>query len=206
MHDQSPKPALLVFLKYPEPGRVKTRLAAEIGPVEATGLYRKWIGTVLRNVQPVRPAVRVVGYFAGAAANRFAEWEPYVDAWQEQPKGDLGTRLSDGFEWSHRDSRPVIAIGTDCPDLTASHVRSALEMLREYDMALGPATDGGYYLVGSARHVPGLFDGVRWSSPQTLADQRRRCDRLGLSVGLLPPLADIDTLDDWQAYQRRGRE
>ena len=69
----------------------------------------------------------------------------------------------------------------------------------------GPATDGGYYLVGTARHLPGFFDGVRWSSPHTLSDHLTRCREWGWSTGLLPELADIDTGDDWQAYlERRG--
>jgi glycosyltransferase A (GT-A) superfamily protein (DUF2064 family) len=73
------------------------------------------------------------------------------------------------------------------------------------DVVFGPAGDGGYYLVGTRRHVPGLFDGVRWSSPHTLADHRARCQQLGLSVALLPTLDDIDTAADWVAYEARGK-
>jgi len=199
-----PSPVLLVFLKYPEPGKVKTRLAAELGAEAAAGLYRAWVGGVLRSVQPARTVVRVVGFFDGAPAERFAEWAPLVDEWLPQPTGDLGERLASGFAWAHERGGPVLAIGTDCPDLHASHVGAAVEYLQNTDVTFGPASDGGYYLIGTRRHVPGFFDGVRWSSPQTLTDHRERCRELGLSVALLPELADIDTAADLLAYKARG--
>src|SRR5262245_34643543 len=171
---------LLVFMKYPEPGKVKTRLADKLGAEVAAALYREWIGDVLRNVQPVREEARIVGYFDGATANRFSEWDGLVDEWREQPAGDLGIRLADGFEWGHRQGPPVIAIGTDCLELTAGHVESALADLHKYDAVFGPTTDGGYYLVGTRTHVPSLFDAVRWSSPHTLADNLERCRSIGL--------------------------
>jgi uncharacterized protein len=198
-------PILLVFLKYPEPGRVKTRLAEELGDEAAAALYRTWIGIVLRSVQPVRGTACVVGYFDGATADRFAVWDGYVDEWREQPPGDLGVRLATGFEWGHRRGGPVVAIGTDCLDLTARHVESALELLRECDAVFGPTTDGGYYLVGTRTHVPGFFDGIRWSSPHTLGDHLERCRALGLRAPVMDELADIDAAADWRAYEARGK-
>jgi rSAM/selenodomain-associated transferase 1 len=198
-------PVLLVFLKYPEPGRVKTRLAAEFGAEAAARLYRDWVGGVLRAVQSARPAMHVVGYFDGAPAERFAEWAPLADEWLAQPAGELGERLSAGFAWGHERGGPVLAIGTDCLDLHTFHLRMAIEYLRTADVVFGPASDGGYYLVGTRRHVPGFFDGVRWSSRHTLADHRAHCRDLGLSVALLPELADIDTAADLLAYEARGK-
>jgi uncharacterized protein len=196
---------LLVFAKYPEPGKVKTRLADELGTEVAAELYHEWIGTVLRSVQPVRHAVYIVGYFDGAPADRFSNWDGLVDEWREQPDGDLGFRLANGFEWGHRRGRPVIAIGTDCLDLTADHVESALARLHEYDAVFGPTADGGYYLVGTRTHVPGFFDGIRWSSPHALSDNLERCRTLGLRFSLFDELADIDTAADWRAYQARSK-
>jgi uncharacterized protein len=198
-------PLLLVFLKYPEPGKVKTRLADELGQDVAASLYREWIGTVLRNMQPLRGTVCIIGCFDGAPVERFSEWNRYVDEWQEQPAGDLGSRLTQGFEWAHRRGGPVIAIGTDCLDLTARHVESALELLRECDGVFGPTTDGGYYLVGTRTQVLGFFEGVRWSSPHTLSDHLERCRALRLRSCLTEQLADIDTAADWRAYQARSR-
>ncbi|HJZ90081.1 MAG TPA: TIGR04282 family arsenosugar biosynthesis glycosyltransferase [Gemmataceae bacterium] len=199
----SAQPVLLVFVKYPEPGKVKTRLASELGAETAASLYRDWVGMVLRAVQPVRPEVRVVGYFDGAPAGRFAEWDQYVDLWLEQPGGALGFRLAAAFDWAYDRGHPLLAIGTDCLDLNAGHVISAVNFLRDHEAVFGPATDGGYYLVGTRRHIPGFFEGVRWSSPHTLADQLARAHDLGCEYVLLPTLADIDTAADWRAYRER---
>lgn len=198
-----PGSTLVVFLKYPEPGKVKTRLAADLGAVSAANLYRDWIGVVLRNVQPVRPAVHLVGYFDGAPAERFSEWSILVDEWLPQPAGDLGSRLTVAFEWGHARGGPVLAIGTDCLELRAKQILDSLSRLTDHDVVFGPATDGGYYLVGSSRHIPGLFDGIRWSSAETLADQIQHCETQGLRVALLDSLEDIDTAADWQRYQQR---
>lgn len=198
-------PVLLVFLKYPDPGKVKTRLAAEVGPERAAELYRGWIGAVLRNVQSLRPAVRVVGYFDGAPAERFAEWDDLVDLWLEQPDGGLGDRLAAGFHWAFGQGRPVLAIGTDCPELTAGHVTHALTLLGEFEVVFGPTADGGYYLVGARRRIPAFFERVRWSSPHTLTDHLVQTHHVGASSVLLPELADIDTAADLRAYEARGK-
>src|SRR5262245_13926016 len=196
---------LLVFVKFPVPGKVKTRLADELGTEVAAAHYREWIGRVLRNVQPTRESLHVVGYFDGATADGFSEWNGLVDDWRQQPAGDLGIRLADGFEWGHRRGQPVIAIGTDCLEMTAGHVESALADLHKYDVVFGPATDGGYYLVGTRTHVPGLFDAIRWSSAHTLADNLQRCRSLGMRCSLLEELTDIDTAADWWAHHPPGK-
>lgn len=196
---------VLVFLKYPEPGRVKTRLAAAVGADRAAALYREWIGVVLRAVQPVRERATLIGFHDGGPAARFAEWSALVDEWWPQPAGDLGTRLAAGFADAHTRGGSILAVGTDCPEVDGRQLAQALDLLHHCDAVFGPAADGGYYLVGTARHLPGLFEGVRWSSPDTLSGHLGRCRERGWSVGLLPELADIDTGDDWQAFlARRG--
>jgi acetyl-CoA carboxylase biotin carboxylase subunit len=95
---------------------------------------------------------------------------------------------------------PVVAIGTDCLELDAQLLRAAFAILRTHDAVFGPATDGGYYLVGTARYLDGFFDAVRWSSSDTLADHTTQCANRGFSFELLPARADIDTWDDWLAY------
>lgn len=186
-------PSLVVFLKWPEPGKVKTRLAADIGDVRAAQLYHGWIGQVLTAIQPVRPNTRVIGYFDGAPANRFTEWGDLVDDWVEQPSGDLGHRLDAAFR---QFPPPIIAIGTDCLTLHARHIDDSLRSLESSDVVFGPAIDGGYYLVAARTHWGGLFDHVRWSSEETLKDHVTRCRSLGLSVSLLEMMSDIDNAAD----------
>jgi rSAM/selenodomain-associated transferase 1 len=198
-----PTETILVFVKAPEPGRVKTRLAATVGPDRAAALYRGWVGTVFGALQPLRPGVRLVGYFDGGPRAAFAEWETLADDWWPQPPGDLGERLAAGFGRGLAAAGPVLAVGTDCLELDAALVADAFGALADANVVFGPAPDGGYYLVGLGADRPGLFDGIRWSGPHTLADHLARCRASGWSVALLPPRADIDTWDDWTAYRSR---
>jgi rSAM/selenodomain-associated transferase 1 len=194
---------VLVFLKHPTPGKVKTRLAESVGLDRAAALYREMVDVVLAALQPVRGSARVVGYYDGAAEAAFTDWHRLVDEWWPQPAGGLGERLEAGFARGHADGGPVVAVGTDCLEIDAGLTGEAFAALAAHDAAFGPAHDGGYYLVGTARHLPGFFAGVRWSSEHTLADHLARCREAGRSVALLPPLHDIDTHADWLAYRRR---
>lgn len=194
--------SLLVFLKHPAAGKVKTRLAASIGPERAAALYRQWIGLVFDRLQPLRNQIPIVACYDGAPLQDFAPWEALADEWWPQSAGDLGHRLHDAFEKAHARGGPVVAIGTDCLDLDASALQEALDLLAEKDVVFGPATDGGYYLVGTARLLPGFFQGIPWSSSETLEAHLALCRGQGWSVGLLPPRRDIDTWEDWLFHCR----
>lgn len=189
-------PVLLVFLKYPVAGSVKTRLASSIGEREAAEHYGRWITSVLEKLQSLRRSIRIVGCFDGAAQSAFLPWDELVDDWWPQPEGDLGRRLELAFAAAGNSEGRVAAIGTDCLDLDADLVRAAFEMLAERDVVFGPATDGGYYLVGTSRPIPGFFAEIPWSTANTLAAHLERCRQHGYRVGLLPKRSDIDTWED----------
>lgn len=193
-------PTLLVLLKYPSSGQVKTRLAESVGADRAAAMYRVWIGSVLEMVQPLRKQFRVVGYFDGALRSDFQSWESMADQWWPQPAGDLGYKLEAGFARAFLDDQPVLAIGTDCLDLDASLIHEAIVQLETHDVVFGPALDGGYYLVGTRRKLPSFFAGVVWSSHDTLQSHRAVCERCAWTIATLPTLRDIDTWDDWQAH------
>jgi rSAM/selenodomain-associated transferase 1 len=192
----------LVFLKYPRPGEVKTRLAASIGPRRAAALYREWIKLVLAQLQPLRDRILVVGYFDGATREAFGPWLSLADEWWAQPAGDLGERLRAGFEAAHARGGPVVAIGTDCLELDAPLLQAAFGALEENPAVFGPSLDGGYYLVGTARELPGFFRDIPWSSACTLSAHLSRCAANGWPVGLLPARRDIDTGEDWLEHCR----
>ncbi len=200
---------ILVFTKMPTPGAVKTRIAATIGNEKACELYRDWIGRVFRQLQPLRPACRVAGYFTGGGKIAFAEWSALTDDWLPQPPGDLGARLARAFAAELFPADPAFGrrfvLGTDCLDVTPEIVNAARAALVTHDAVFGPAQDGGYYLIGlRAPAAAGFFDGVRWSSEHALADQLERCRALGLTFALLPTLRDLDTEADWLAWQQEN--
>ena len=136
---------VLVLLKDPRPGQVKTRLAAVCGARRAAILYREWIGFVLARLQPLRGPVSVVGYFDGATKDAFAHWDSLVDDWWAQPKGDLGERLAAGFEVAHLGGGPVVAIGTDCLDVDAPLLRNGFEILRH--QPAGRSVSPGHFFI-----------------------------------------------------------
>ena len=195
-------PVLLVFLKHPTPGQVKTRLAGTIGNDEATSLYGQWISLVLNKLQSLRGNVRLIGYYDGASADKFSEWQLLADEWWPQPTADLGSRLEAGFQKAFTaPARGCLAVGTDCLELGVEDVVTATHALEQYDAVFGPAHDGGYYLVGTQSLLPDFFHGIRWSSPQTLEDHLRRCNENRWSVSLLSRRRDIDSYEDLLAYR-----
>jgi rSAM/selenodomain-associated transferase 1 len=197
--------SVLVFLKWPEPGRVKTRLASTVGPERAAALYRHWVGVILGDLQPLRSATRLVGYFDGAPQEAFRDWHALADDWWPQPTGDLGERLVAGFGRAFHLGGPVLAVGTDCLEIDAGLLLQAFEQLTHRDAVFGPTSDGGYYLIGLSAARPDLFRSVRWSSPSTLDDHLHCCRENGWSVSLLSMRHDIDTEKDWRAYLLRAR-
>ncbi|MGL4460566.1 MAG: TIGR04282 family arsenosugar biosynthesis glycosyltransferase [Planctomycetia bacterium] len=205
-----------VFLKHPTPGRVKTRLAAALGAVEAARLYADWVGRILASLDPLRKtpvlpdnsSYVTLGWYAGGAAADFALWDDFVDRWEAQPDLDLGGRLDALFRRAFAGEftagappKAVVAVGTDCLDVNATVIADAVRRLDRSDVALGPAFDGGYYLLASRKYVAGLFADVRWSTEHAAADQNAACLRCGLTVDRLPPLRDLDDAEAWAAYQ-----
>jgi rSAM/selenodomain-associated transferase 1 len=196
--------SVLVFMKCPEPGMVKTRLATTVGAEPAATLYRQWISLVLGQLQPLRSTTRLVGYFDGGSLEAFRDWHALADDWWPQPTGDLGERLVAGFESGFDLGGPVLAVGTDCVEMEADLLLQAFEELLRQDVVFGPTLDGGYYLIGLSVARPELFRSIRWSSPFTLDDHLRCCREKGWSVFLLPRRHDIDTENDWRAYLLRS--
>lgn len=192
-----------VFLKEPVPGKVKTRLATKIGNAAAALLYSSWLDEIFDRLQSLRSQVRLVALFDGVGEHAFDRWHGFADDWIPQASGDLGNRLDAAFRLLTQGNRHALAIGTDCLELNEDRLLEAFDRLERADVVLGPATDGGYYLIGCQRHYEGLFDRVRWSSEQTLANQFTRATELRLRCEQLQPMSDIDTWEDWCEYCRR---
>ncbi len=194
--------ALFLFLRFPEPGKAKTRLIPELGAERAAEVYRKMAEQVADIVRELdRPGLLKVAYFSPADKGlEIREWLGNGFHFVAQPEGDLGRRLEDAFVGAFRKgARRIIALGTDCVEITGEILSEAFEALHQVDAAIGPALDGGYYLMGLNRPCHSVFRGIPWSTDKTLRETLARLRGCGLNVRLLPPLMDIDTPEDLAA-------
>lgn len=186
-------PQLYVMVKEPHPGRVKTRLGREIGHVQAAWWFRRQVAGLLRRVRDPRwrVSLAVSPDAEGLASRVWPADLPRVP----QGRGDLGDRM--GRVLRGAPPGPVCVIGADIPGINAVRVAEAFALLGRHDAVIGPAPDGGYWLIGlkRSRAVPrSLFAGVRWSTSSARADTLASLG--GLSVGEAATLRDVDTVAD----------
>ena len=193
---------VLVFLKAPRAGYVKTRLAATIGGAAANQLYRE---LAERQLAVIPPHWRFEVCYAPRGARReMVAWLGRRTRLRLQEGNDLGARLTTAFRTTfERGSNRVLAIGADCPDLDAACLNAAANALDDCDAVLGPAKDGGYYLIGMRRNLPRLFEDIAWSSSAVLRTTLERARESKASVRLLAEKEDIDDFDSLQRYRSR---
>jgi rSAM/selenodomain-associated transferase 1 len=191
---------LMIFTRYPEAHGVKTRLIPALGAEGAAQLHREMTERTVRTARPLRQlGIEVEVRFTGGDATRMQEAFGQDLRYVDQGEGDLGQRLSAAFEAG---PFPAIAIGTDCPDLSTHHLLEAFAALREHDVVLGPANDGGYYLIGLGLSAPSIFEGIAWGSANVCVDTQRRIADQHLSIALLSPLSDVDQPEDLPIWER----
>ena len=181
---------LVLFCKYPKPGEAKTRLIPALGAEGAAEVHRqlaeRTVGVLLEaGIGEVKIA------YTGADEADFREWLGRDIALVEQVDGDLTARLL-----SQIDPAPVIFFGADTPDLSPAIVRAAVAALEDSEVVIGPAEDGGYYLIGMAGALCELITDMPWSTSKVLPETLRRLDGLGIEPHILPTLADCDRPDD----------
>jgi rSAM/selenodomain-associated transferase 1 len=195
--------ALVVFAKAPIPGQVKTRLCPPLTPDEAATVHGSF---VLDTLERTKAAVSkfhlpVDRYLACAPSSALAFFrimeERQAVRLLDQEGDDLGARMDEVFHtlFSRGYGRVIIA-GTDVPSLPLETYHQAVQLLDRYDAILGPALDGGYYLIGLKKVAPPLFRDIPWSTDRVLALTNEKAAMLGLSVGVLPEWRDVDTIDD----------
>lgn len=198
--------SLIVFLKHPEAGKVKTRLTPALGAETAAELYRALCEEVLGATVP-RPGEyeRLVFFAPSRATEAMRAWLPGLRL-LPQVGDDLGARMAAAFTRAFgRGAERVAIVGTDAPAISRSTVTEALDALDRADIALGPAEDGGYYLLALREPHPELLEGVPWSTPMVLEETVARAARGGLRVHQLARLRDIDTPADLRAEWPRLR-
>lgn len=184
-----PAPRVALFARYPEPGRAKTRLIPALGADGAAALHRRLTERAL-------DAVRESGLpfelrHTGAPPEGFRDWLGPDVPLAEQGEGSLGERMARAAA-----EPPVILVGSDLPDLLPRHLRAAAEALRAHPAAIGPAEDGGYYLLALRVPMPFLFEPLAWGTDAVLPATLARFAAHGVAPAVLEPLADLDRPED----------
>jgi uncharacterized protein len=185
--------ALIIFVRNPELGKVKTRLARDIGDEAALTVYKK----LLKHTESISLSCHATRYVF------YADYINSNDHWIEpgfqkrlQSTGDLGIKMKAAFEDLLEEHEKAVIIGSDCFALQTSHIEQAFELLTRHDIVIGPAEDGGYYLLGMKKLHASLFENMVWSSETVFADTMEEIKKLQLSVQQLELLPDVDTGKD----------
>jgi len=200
MTDPSLTLGIIIFTRFPEPGLTKTRLIPLLGPEGACRLHRELTEKIVAQVQQV-----IIGYplgmeihFSGGSREQMAGWLGRDLEYVIQERGHLGARMRLAFRKGFRQGwKRVVLIGSDLPDLTPAIIRESFERLTSHDLVLGPALDGGYYLIGLKANRPQLFgSSILWGTKEVLKNTLITADQLGLSTALLDRLRDVDRPED----------
>jgi hypothetical protein len=182
-------PELVLFVRFPVAGQCKTRLIPALGPEGAASLHRR---LTERTVGVLRQSsCRLTIAFTGAEEAAFRDWLGPDLGYEAQAEGDLTARL---LPFAAR--APVVFLGADTPDLTPVHVAAAVSALASHPVAIGPAEDGGYYLIAMREPLPDLLTDMPWSTAEVLPETLRRLELMGLAPALLECLADCDRPED----------
>lgn len=206
LHHSAPSPnKLLIFTRYPQPGNTKTRLIPALGPHGAAQLQQQMTEHVVDQAiafQSLHPCTLEIRY-TGGDRDQMQSWLGSGLQYTPQGHGNLGDRLrralaenfSSGFQ-------RLVVIGADCPAIQPRHLQQAFEQLHAQDLVIGPATDGGYYLIGLQRLWPALFHQTPWGTDQVLRHTQNMARRLRLSWSKLEPLCDIDRPEDLATLEK----
>ncbi|MDZ8188364.1 MAG: TIGR04282 family arsenosugar biosynthesis glycosyltransferase [Nostoc sp. ChiSLP02] len=202
---------MIIFTRYPEPGKTKTRLIPVLGSVGAANLQRQMTEYTIFEVEQLQKVIdlSVEVRFAGGELELMQRWLGLDLVYQSQGEGDLGLRMARSLLQAFQSGvQKAIIIGTDCPGVNAEILATAFEKLDSVDLVLGPALDGGYYLIGLQQPTPDLFANIEWGSDRVFQKTVEIAEKFNLSYLNLPPLADVDRPEDlpiWeQALKRRN--
>ena len=195
---------LIIFTRYPEPGRTKTRLIPKLGATGAANLQREMTEHTLQEIRKLQQqiSVSVEIRFTGGTLELMGNWLGNDWIYQPQGEGDLGEKIMRSLTTAFTNhAQKAIIIGTDCPSLDSHILAIAYQSLDDSEVVIGPATDGGYYLIGSRRLHPELFANIAWGTGNVLEQTRFVLDKLQLSCSYLQPLTDIDRPEDLPTWK-----
>lgn len=187
---------LIIFIKNPILGNVKTRISKTMGKEKALEIYNKLSQITRQNVLNVKAEKQL--YYSDKIEQD--DWDEQQFTKFVQKGDDLGKRMYNAFSYSLSFDKKAVIIGSDCPTLAPLHIEKAIEQLDKNDVVIGPSADGGYYLLALKKAVWELFDGIDWSTDKVFRQTLDKIKKLNLSVYTLEVLNDIDTQQDWEEF------
>jgi len=191
------KKRLIIFVKNPIEGEVKTRLASSLGDEKALEVYQQLLKITAGVAEDVN-AEKLVSY--SKYVEESDDFDETIFDKSVQKKGDLGEKMKHAFRAGFDEGfNRIVLIGSDCPEITQSLIDEAFIELSEADSVIGPSDDGGYYLIGLSRFIPELFDDVEWSTSSVFSSTIKALDDLEATYHVLKKLNDIDTESDLNA-------
>ncbi len=196
---------LIIFTRYPEPGNTKTRLICALGKRGAAELHRHLTERIVGTAREIRAKTGIVIEirFSGGDYYRMRQWLGGDMAYAGQFGMDLGDRMDHAFrEGFDQGYRRIVIVGSDCPGLTADILKNAFDALDHHPVVLGPAFDGGYYLIGLKQQLSRLFQGIQWGTGSVLEETRKKLTSQENSFVLLERLSDVDTPQDLHVLEK----
>ena len=190
---------VIVFVKNPVPGQVKTRLTPHLSPEQAASLYRAFLIDWCNTLSTISTAHRVIAYTPSDGLKALQTLIGEDSVYIPQVGASLGERLIAAARWAcDQGYSKFLFVGSDSPTLPIQYVERALDLLESRDVIIGPSVDGGYYLIGFSKHgaslsIPNIFEGITWSTEVVFQQTLEKIQVVNARLGLLPPWYDVDT-------------
>ena len=198
---------LIIYSRYPEAGKTKTRMIPALGAEGAAKLQRQMSEHTLNTARQLQQkrSINIEVHFAGGNEQLMSAWLGEDISYITQVDGDLGDKMNSSFDRAfNKGTKKVVTIGIDCPDIDANILNDAFDSLQQNDLVLGVAEDGGYYLIGLNKTIPKLFENIDWGTDRVLNQTKAIADKLDLKTKYLATLSDVDRPEDlsiWQKYK-----
>ncbi len=190
--------ALGIMFRIPEHGKVKKRLAAKIGDEITLKIYKMMLHETMENISRLSN-VAIYGFYEGSLSANLDTLKTVRNI--PQTGKDLGERMLNAFKWLFKKGyKKVIMIGSDSPDIPLFYIQEAFLRLNTSELVIGPAEDGGYYLIGLRKPIDSLFKDIRWGSSEVLTDTIKIAERKRISYSLLPQWYDIDDMENLKRW------
>ena len=197
---------LIIYSRYPEAGKTKTRMIPALGAAGAAELQRKMTEHTLNTAKKLKLSrnINIEVHFAGGNEQLMSTWLGEDLKYLAQVAGDLGDKMKSSFAQAfNSNNQRVLIIGIDCPGINLKILDNAFDSLHKQQLVLGVAEDGGYYLIGLNKTIPQLFENITWGTERVLKQTKAIAQQLNLNVHYLPTLSDVDRPEDlpiWQKY------